>query len=121
MADGSAKILDCLDFFITNGFAPSYLDIESNEHISSDHITVIATVYSSIQEKPKIVRLTKNKTDWNYSRELLKNNIDLKLLLKDKLVLEDNANFYYTDSESLLRSNPTGKTKIKENALPYQH
>lgn len=73
------KIPNCLDFFITNTFAPVYLDIESNEEISSDHVPVIAIIFSSLQETSKIVTLTNHKTDWNYFCDLLDDKINLKL------------------------------------------
>lgn len=76
------KIPDVLDFFITKGINKSYADIESSLDLSSDHSPIIATISANIIKKTKPAILHNSRTNWDYFREILDNQISLKISLK---------------------------------------
>lgn len=76
------KIPDLLDFFITKGLSRNCLNIESSLDLSSDHSPVIVTVSSSLLLKPKPPFLCNKHTNWNYFRELVNQNLNLRIPLK---------------------------------------
>jgi exonuclease III len=51
------KVPDLLDFFITSGISKSYMEIQSNLDLSSDHTPVITTISTTIMTAKKISKL----------------------------------------------------------------
>ena len=45
--DGN-KILDLLDYFVTNGISSTYTDIQSSYNLTSDHSPIRATLSTSV-------------------------------------------------------------------------
>lgn len=76
------KLPDLLDFFFTKGIASSYLAIEPNLDLYSDHTPVIATVSGTIIEKEKPEKLFTNNTNWDHYKELINEKINLQIPLK---------------------------------------
>jgi hypothetical protein len=83
-----AKIPDLLDFFVTKGISPGYIDIVPSFDLSSDHTPIIATISSSVTIRHNTPRLHNYKTNLEKYREEITNNINLKIKLKNQQDLE---------------------------------
>jgi hypothetical protein len=59
------KVPDLLDFFITSGISKSYMKLEPNYDLSSDHTPVIATLSTTLITVPKTPKLHTAKTGKN--------------------------------------------------------
>lgn len=104
------KIPDLLDFFVTKGLPRNYLNIESSLDLSSDHSPIIVTVNSSVVLRPAPPFLYNKNTDWNYFRELVNQNLNLKISLKSKEDLDDAVEcFNKTMQNSAWRATPDRK------------
>lgn len=113
------KIPDCLDFFITKGFAQGYLDIQSNFDIASDHTPVIATINSSVVLKEKPITLCNNKTDWDLFRDKIEEKLNLAISLKNAKELEDAVEYFTTLVQGAAwESTPTTTPKQKQVNCP---
>jgi endonuclease/exonuclease/phosphatase family metal-dependent hydrolase len=56
------KIPDLIDFFVAKGLSDSYVYMENDESLISDHSPVIMTVSETVIEKGNLPQLTNNKT-----------------------------------------------------------
>jgi len=61
----SNKIPDLLDFFVTSGISPSYMDIKPSYDLSSDHNPTILTISTTIATHVPTTKLHTTLTDWN--------------------------------------------------------
>ena len=87
----SNKVPDLLDFFISKGITAGYTDTENIEDLSSDHLPVILTISSTVIKKTPKSGLTNKSTDWEAFRQKLDDQIDLKVRLKMKSELDQQA------------------------------
>jgi hypothetical protein len=78
----SHKIPDLLDFFITKGISPSYMNIISSYDLSSDHTPIIATLSTIPKTNNPLPSLHNFKTNWEVYRLHIQNNTDLAVRLK---------------------------------------
>ena len=78
------KRSDCIDFLVTNNFSPNYSEIMNDHDLLSDHTPLILTISDTLIWKAATKRLTSKLTNWEVYCEVLHNNIDLKIRLKNK-------------------------------------
>lgn len=84
----SSKTPDLLDFFVTNGTSLSYMDIEPNYDLSSDHTPIIVTVSITKIIHKKASKLHNSRTNWDDYRSTITDTINLKTRLKTPEELE---------------------------------
>ncbi|PNF38951.1 hypothetical protein B7P43_G07034 [Cryptotermes secundus] len=83
------KVPDLLEFFVTNGISPNYTNETANLDLPSDHIPIIATISTSVILRKSKPRLHNSKTNWNLFREIIENNTELKIKLKEPTDVEN--------------------------------
>jgi hypothetical protein len=84
-----SKIPDLLDFFITGGISPSYMQAAASYDLSSDHSPIIATISSVITHKKPPIRLHNKRTNWEQYRTEIEKNINLKVSLQNPTEVDD--------------------------------
>lgn len=94
------KTPDLLDFFVYKGLSNRYLKVDTCLDSSSDHTPVIATISTTIIEKPTKERLYTKKTDWDAFRDNINENLNLKVKLKT----EDDIEKYATTITNLIQT-----------------
>jgi len=57
------EVPDLLDFYITHGISKSYMEIEPNYDLSSNHTPVIVTLSTTVITVPKTLKLHIEKSD----------------------------------------------------------
>lgn len=90
------KTPDLLDFFVSKGISPNYVNVESCLDLSSDHSPIIMTYSLSVMQKVNLPFICNNKTDWIRFRTMLNSIISLKIPLKNTLDLEAAVNYFNT-------------------------
>jgi len=70
------------DFCITHGISKSYMEVEPNYDLSSDHTPVIVTLSTTVITVPKTLKLHTAKTNWQTYRNVLDTRIQLNISLK---------------------------------------
>lgn len=107
------KIPDLLDFFVTKGLPRNNFHIEQSLDLSSDHSPVILTLASSVILRPAPPSLYNRNTNWDYFRELIDRNINLRIPLKSPedldMAVEHLNNVI---QNSAWRATPDSKTEI---------
>ena len=83
------KVPDLLNFFITSGISKSYVKIEPNYDLSSDHTPVIATISTTLITVTKTPKLHTAKTNWQEYRNILYAQIKLNISLKTPEEIEE--------------------------------
>ena len=76
------KVPDLLDFYITNRISKSFMEIEPNYDLSSDHTPVIVTISTTVIHVPKTPKFHNAKTNWQTYRNILDARIQLNISLK---------------------------------------
>jgi hypothetical protein len=74
------KTPDLLDFVLIKGFSDTYTKIEGNLDLISDH----SALSTNAILKESIPRLCSQNTDWSQFGDLINNNINLQLRLKEQ-------------------------------------
>jgi endonuclease/exonuclease/phosphatase (EEP) superfamily protein YafD len=59
------KIPDLLDFFITNGIATNYAEVEASYDLTSDHSPIITTIRTTVMIRQPPPRLHTSQTCWD--------------------------------------------------------
>ena len=80
------KIPDLLDFFITNGISTTYVDIQANYDLTSDHTPIIATISKSVAVRQPPPRLHNSQTNWETYRKLVRDKANLAIKLNVKML-----------------------------------
>lgn len=83
------KIPDLIDFYVTKGIADNYMLIENAEGLDSDHSPVILTLSETIIKKENLPTLTNKKTNWNLFHDLIEEQINLQVAIRDPYKLEE--------------------------------
>ncbi|XP_017764352.1 PREDICTED: RNA-directed DNA polymerase from mobile element jockey-like [Eufriesea mexicana] len=83
------KIPDHLHFFIFNGIAQCYIDIESSHDLSSDRSPIIAIVSTAVIKKKTAPKLHNSKTDWDVFRDSISENFNLNIRLENPEEFEE--------------------------------
>jgi hypothetical protein len=108
----SGKIPDLLDFFISGGISKSYLEVNSNFDLSSDHTLVIGTISTTLINVNKVHRLHNKSTDWQTYKKLIENKLNLKISLKTSEELEkETENFISILQEAAKQGKETAKSR----------
>lgn len=76
------KRSDCIDFFLSHGISANYIDIQNMADLSSDHSPLILTISDTILRKQTASKITSKFKNWEQFREVIHNNLDLKIRLK---------------------------------------
>lgn len=96
------KTPDILDFCATKAINTQYFKTESCLYLSSDHSTIIITIYFQVLRKQKSPALFSNKTNWNLLRAILEELIYLKVPLKPESDIKEAIhNFTSTTQDGL--------------------
>lgn len=82
---------DLLDFFVYKGFPNHYLNVEGCLDSSSDHTPIIATISTTIIERPSKEKLHSKNTDWDAFRQYLDTNLNLKVALRSEGDIDEAA------------------------------
>jgi hypothetical protein len=82
------KIPDLLDFFISGGISKSYMEVNSNFDLSSDHTPAIGTISNTVINANKVPRLHNKSTGWQTYKKLFEDKLNLKISLKTSEELE---------------------------------
>ena len=86
------KIPDLLDFFVTSGISSTYTDIQSSYDLTSDHSPIIATLSTSVIVRKPTPRLHNSKTNWDTSRQIIQDKVNLSMKLKEHEDIELETN-----------------------------
>lgn len=103
---------DVIDFCIVKGISDRYFKAESCFDLSSDHSPIIVTLNAAIIKKEKPSTLYNAKTNWYYFREILNEEINCKIPLKNHKDIEtviDTLN--KTMQKAAWKSTPTDQDK----------
>ncbi|KAI5710539.1 hypothetical protein M8J75_009509 [Diaphorina citri] len=87
---------DVIDFFISHGVANNNTHVEHRDELSSDHSPIILTLSTTVITKPKPVKLTNLKTDWDAFKWYVHENSNLKLSLKTNDEIDEAAQYLTT-------------------------
>lgn len=90
------KIPDLLDFFITNGLSPNYMEVIPNYDLMSDHSAVIATISTSVIYRIPSPSLANRKTDWNNFKDYIEQHLNRSIRLKTTEEIEVATNHFTT-------------------------
>lgn len=102
-----AKIPDVLDFAVVKGINEKYFKPKSCYDLSSDHSPVIITVSKNISTTERSCILHNYKTNWNYFRYQVNNQINLHIPLKtDKQIEQAIEHFNAVVQEAAWNSTP---------------
>lgn len=88
------KIPDLIDFFVTKGLSDSYIYLENDESLISDHSPVIMTISETVIERGNAPQLTNSKTNWLLFKQIVEENIELQVPLKSKNEIEDELDIF---------------------------
>lgn len=75
------KIPDLIDFCVTKGISHNYISCVSSFDLSSDHSPIVITLSTKITTITKPTALSNQNTNWEQSREIISNELNLKLPL----------------------------------------
>jgi hypothetical protein len=92
----SNKIPNLLDFFVLRGITASYIQVESNFELSSDHSPVIATLSSYKISNPSMPTLSTKLTNWENFRNYIDEHINLNLRIKEHQELDEATQHFTT-------------------------
>ena len=115
------KVPDLLDFFLTRGISNSYLEVEPNYDLSSDHTPVIATLSTTLITAPKTPKLHTAKTNWQDYRNIIEARIQLNISLKTPEEIEEGTQeLIQTLQEAAKQATPPSHTPQKRvNNIPF--
>ena len=83
------KIPDLLDLCITKGLDTRKFTVASCLELTSDHTPILITMHANVIGQPTKPSLYSKRTDWNYFREILDNQLTLTVPLKTKIDIEE--------------------------------
>jgi len=111
-----SKILDLLDFFITNGISTTYVDIQASYDLTSDHTPIIATISTSSAVRQPPPRVYNLQTNWETYRKLVRDKANLAIKLKEREDVELGTNSFvsvlqHAAQEATPTRNPQRPTK----------
>lgn len=113
------KIPDLLDFFICKNVSNNYAAVQSIADLSSNHSPVLLTISTTILMKNANLHITNKNTNWEEYREILSQDVDLRIKLKtpDELEAASNA-FINLIKSAATRATPKPRTSnLPENLL----
>lgn len=115
------KIPDLLDFCITKGIAPSYMQARSCLDLSSDHTPILVTNSTQYQQNSKPPSLYNSKTNWEKFRYTLKDNLNFNVKLKNEKDI-DEAIEHLTNQiqKAAWASTPSPTSGVIKNDCPEQ-
>lgn len=117
----TSKVPDLLDFFVLRGLSKEYTNAVSCHDSTSDHTPVILRISTLPSEYDEPDRLYNRYTDWESFREVLEEEIDLKIALKTPEDLEI-ATKYITSliQQSCWLNTPTFEHKARSINFPKE-
>jgi hypothetical protein len=83
------EIPDLLDFCITKGISPTYVNTTASFDLSSDHTPIIATISTTVLPRKPNPILHTSKTNWELFRQFMEDNTTLTTKLKDPADIEN--------------------------------
>lgn len=89
-----ARLPDILDFVIVKGISTNYLNVTSNQDLSSDHTPIIVNVSTSVILSERPFKLFNKKTDWCNFRGLMDRNLNPNLPLQSPADIEDAIEYF---------------------------
>ena len=112
---------DLLDFFVLRGITASYIQVESNFELSSDHTPVIATLSRYQINNPSMPTLSTKQTNWDNFRTYIDEHINLNLRIKEPHELDEATQHFTTTIQAAgWYSTPTiaDKRNNESNNIP---
>jgi hypothetical protein len=104
---GSEKLPNLLDFFISGGISKSYMEVNSNFDLSSDHTPVIGTISNTVINVNRVPRLHNKRNDLKTYKKLIEDKLNLKISLKTSEELEkETENFIRVLQEAAKQATP---------------
>ena len=85
------KIPDLLDFFVTNGISSTYTDIQTSYDLHLDHSPITATLSTLVIVSKPTPRLHNTKTNWDTNRQIMQDEVNLSIKLKEHGNIELNV------------------------------
>ena len=113
------KIPDLIDFFIAKGIAENYIHVENSDALSSDHSPVILIISETIILKEKPPRLYNNRTNWLLFMQLIEDNIDLQVPIKNNTQLEEEVELLITTIQKAAWNSTPFDKKTTEKNITY--
>jgi len=115
------NILDLLDLFITNGVSTTYVDIQANYDLTSDHIPIVATISTSVAVRQPPPRLHNSQTNWETYRKLVRDKANPAIKLKECEDVElATDNFISVLQHAAQEATPTRKPQPPTNNIPSE-
>jgi hypothetical protein len=115
------KVPALLDFVVISGISQSYMEIESNLDLSSDHTPMITTISTTIMAVKKIPKLHITKTNWQEYRNISDDQINLNISSKNPEEIEEGlGKLIYILQEAARQATPPPEKKKTMKNLPYE-
>jgi endonuclease/exonuclease/phosphatase family metal-dependent hydrolase len=88
------KLPDLLDFCVTKGIPSASASVRSCFDLSSDHSPVLITLNLCALNQAPRSRLCTSKTNWDYFRQLITENLTLRVPLKTETQIKDAVKYF---------------------------
>lgn len=115
----AGKLPDLIDFFITKGIADTYVHVEEDNEIFSDHTPVFLMIGESLVQNTDPPQLTSKRTRWEEFRRELDCTIQLQVPLKTPYQLEQEVDIFVTNIQQAAWNNTPTKSKKSANNIWY--
>jgi hypothetical protein len=118
--DGN-KISDLLNVFVTNGIFSTCTNIQSSYRLNSDHSPIMVTLSTSVIVRKPTPRLHNSKANWDTYRQIIQDEVNLSLKLKEHEVIElETNNLLSLLQHSAKEATSNNDPKRTANNIPYE-
>lgn len=104
---------------MTKGIGQNYTDVKSCLDLSSDHSPIIATISSTIIYKEHSPTLSNKLTNWEKFRQIMNENISLKIPLKTPDDIDDAVEFLNSTIQTCCWQSTPGDQQKNLNHINY--